>query len=441
MKDTKSIVSHIGRAFQIACFLLSIYYTLLFCIQYGENADSNLTVVKKFNIETKDKYPTVSLCFSGNNFHWFNINHLKLFESYGLSLLQFENMLKGQPTFRYEKNHSLQLYKKIPTLVNDVDLSNFDQLHVKVTDFIKEIKYSYENLEHNDYYPNDQGVAASPESLIKLSYQTPDTICFTRKDEDPLNSIRLHDLITVKTSLLSETRYKDTKFNIFIHYPGQLIRSLDWPVFTTSFNSLGTLLGAAMSNLRRYVLEFKIFGIKTLRKRSDSNTPCKHDTISDDRYLQQQFVKELGCIPIYWKHFFTMEHNLKVCDQQEELKNAYGNISKVRNILKWNTPPCNEMVLQTADFINRRPVIAPKDGAIAFYYSNKMFEEINYSKAVEFQNWLSNVGGFVGIFLGYSLMQMPELFICIIELNIRRKYRLLKGKSVFIQIEQIIEGK
>ena len=212
------------------------------------------------------------------------------------------------------------------------------------------------------------------------------------------------------------------------------MRSLDWPIFTTSFNSLSDILGDVRHD---YVLEFKIFGIKTLRKRPDSNTPCKPDIKNDDRYLQKQLIKELRCIPIYWINFFTLEHHLKICGQ-EELKSAYANISNVRNILNWNVQPCNEMVLQTADFINKKPLITPKDGAIAFDYSNKIFEETQYSKAVEFQNWLSNVGGFVGIFLGYSLMQLPELFIFILELNVLRKYRFLKGKLVLIQFEPTI---
>ena len=98
------------------------------------------------------------------------------------------------------------------------------------------------------------------------------------------------------------------------------------------------------------------------------------------------------------------------------------------------------MVLQTADFLNRKPLVKPKDGAIAFYYTNKMFEEIKYSKAVEFQNWLSNVGGFVGIFLGYSLMQIPELFIFILDIDFQWKYRFMKGKLELIEFKPTING-
>ena len=59
---------------------------------------------------------------------------------------------------------------------------------------------------------------------------------------------------------------------------------------------------------------------------------------------------------------------------------------------------------------------------------NEMYEEIRYYKAMEFENWLSNVGGFVGIFLCYSVMQIPELIMFIMSLNFQLKCKSFKGK-------------
>ena len=61
-----------------------------------------------------------------------------------------------------------------------------------------------------------------------------------------------------------------------------------------------------------------------------------------------------------------MAGRLKVCGNQEKIKSAYANISSVRNILKWNSQPCNEMILQTADFVNRQPLTT------LITYDNKM---------------------------------------------------------------------
>ena len=418
MTDSKVIVSHIGFVFQIGCCLMSLYWTLLFCIQYGENADANLITMKTFNIESEDKYPTFSFCFSGNEFHWYN--GLNIFKSHGLSAMEFEKMLKGQTAIKYERNHTLKLYNKIPTfLKNDESFETFDQLHVNVTDFFADVLFSYKDSEHNEaYLERSNGIS---NSYVHLSYQSPDTICFSRKDDDPLNSIRVQDLITLKMSIIKQ--FKHTKLTIFLHYPGQLMRSFHWPAYSTSFDSL------IKQNLHlESILEFKVLGTKTLRKRTDSNKPCKNDVLNDDRSLQNQLVHELGCIPIYWKKFFVMERHLKLCVNQEKLKNAYANISDMKNFLKRNIQPCNDMVLQTSDFINDEPVIRPEDGAISFQYINEMYEEIRYYKAMEFENWLSNVGGFVGIFLGYSVMQIPELIMFIMSLNFQLKCKSFKGK-------------
>ena len=69
------------------------------------------------------------------------------------------------------------------------------------------------------------------------------------------------------------------------------------------------------------------------------------------------------------------------------------------------------MMVLTIHSVNNNPNPKPKDIAIKFIYTEKVYEEIQYTKAIGFESWLSNVGGFVGIFLGYSMMQFPELLL------------------------------
>ena len=42
-------------------------------------------------------------------------------------------------------------------------------------------------------------------------------------------------------------------------------------------------------------------------------------------------------------------------------------------------------------------------------YAEKFYEEILYVEDFSIQDFISNLGGFIGIFLGYSMMQIPEL--------------------------------
>ena len=55
--------------------------------------------------------------------------------------------------------------------------------------------------------------------------------------------------------------------------------------------------------------------------------------------------------------------------------------------------------------------------------------KIKYEKLMGFEAWLSNVGGFIGIFLGYSMIQVSEFFIQIIGFFMDKRHNLLIGMS------------
>ena len=44
-----------------------------------------------------------------------------------------------------------------------------------------------------------------------------------------------------------------------------------------------------------------------------------------------------------------------------------------------------------------------------FLYKEKYYQEIENVRDFGFETFWSSVGGFVGIFLGYSMLQFPEL--------------------------------
>ena len=72
--------------------------------------------------------------------------------------------------------------------------------------------------------------------------------------------------------------------------------------------------------------------------------------------------------------------------------------------------------------------------AIRFDYKETMYEEIEYSKDFGVESFLSNVGGFVGIFLGYSIMQFPELLAEGLVSFGRLKRRLFTGNKSVVSI-------
>ena len=53
-----------------------------------------------------------------------------------------------------------------------------------------------------------------------------------------------------------------------------------------------------------------------------------------------------------------------------------------------------------------------KGSCMEIVYVEKYYEEIKQLKDFDFQDSISNLGGFIGIFLGYSMMQIPGL-LCV----------------------------
>ena len=91
-----------------------------------------------------------------------------------------------------------------------------------------------------------------------------------------------------------------------------------------------------------------------------------------------------------------------------------------KKLLEERQLPCYEMSLLSIESINNHPSPRPKDISMEFIYTEKTYEEVKYSRMMGFDGWLSNVGGFIGIFLGYSMLQIPGFLQFIMGLIIKK---------------------
>ena len=418
MKKPMIILHRFKIIFQVGCFLTAIYFVTLFSTQYLENTDILNYDTKKFNEEPDNVYPTFSMCFKGAKFHWYH--DLEIFNSYGLNATQYELMLKGKTAFRYDRNDSVRSYKKTPIFLGDGSDVDFSKYHLQtkdlMSDFIQSIHYSAKNslLDTNVSLSRDGN--QTKDLPLHLSFQTADTICFSRESDHNSASFRLNDLITFNSSAVSEsiknedTLLEGTQLGIFVHYPNQLTHSFGKANYSTTFSKLLSML----NGINPRVLEIRISKIKRIKKRIDSNDPCREDIKNYDQYFQMKVIELLNCVPIYFKQAVPNHSNIKECDSKYKLMEAQYIIDNFDKFLDQKDKPCDRMDVVTLSSLNSNPYPKPNDIAIKFVYSEQEYEEIQYKKSIGFESWLSNVGGFVGIFLGCSMMQFPEflLFFC-----------------------------
>ena len=387
--------------------------------------------MRKFNHDENSHYPTYSICFTGARFQWFN--DLELFNLYGLNATQYQRMIKGEKATRYECDNSFKLCNKTQVFFHDNQHINFNTSFLKMTDFVSSLQFVTDNPDYDNIISNPEQLKVNTNPPMLLSYLSADRICFSRNSNDSPKVLRLSDLIIIDSSVIS--LYGEIEMQIFVHYPHQLIRSFEKAKYLTSLSHLMSILNGTSPK----ILEFKLTECKRIRKRHNSKEHCNPRIQNYDEYLIEKtferLMEKVKCIPIYFQATLSNKTNFTICNSSLDLKLAHQIIEDTNTVLNDNDIPCDEMLVLTIDSINNNPNPIPGDIGLKFYYTEKIFEEIQYIRAIPFENWLSNVGGFVGIFLGYSMIQFPEFLICLSNIFDKMKIRNISGMLFSITIK------
>ena len=98
----------------------------------------------------------------------------------------------------------------------------------------------------------------------------------------------------------------------------------------------------------------------------------------------------------------------KRCGSTDKLSEAYD-LSRFGNVklsLEQHDPPCEEMTVSTSVDLQYG-----NDLNMNFQYRTDQYLDIINKRDFGARNLWSSIGGFVGIFLGYSLLQLPEVLV------------------------------
>ena len=367
-------------------------------IRFLENADSTSIEFRPFNLAPKDKYPTFTICYTGYDAHWNKAQ--AIFRTFGLHPSKFGEMLKGEDVFSYEYNYTSRLYKKTPVDIRDYPHLDIQRFSLKISEVLTGLEFGTQ--------PEDNGVSFGSSDFgkrldripLEVGFNTSDTVCFTRSSEEPLDTLRTYDWLSFNKSVLTDERFKNVVLKIFVHYPNQLMRSFHMPAFRS-------ILGETSYSWTK-LLKITIGKVTILRKRAGSNVPCDEDLIDDDAKFQEELMKHIKCTPMYWRERDGDNFPTRRCQSKADLQTADIFIQQYKNILKSYPAPCNQMEVFTK-YDDWEETNDWNDARIVFLYHDSVYEEITNTKSFNLESFVSGVGGFIGIFLGYSILQFPEL--------------------------------
>ena len=196
-------------------------------------------------------------------------------------------------------------------------------------------------------------------------------------------------------------RPPQNEFGIIIHYPQQLSKAdigmYDWK-------------SQENYNPGMFTMKVEIRNTMVVKRRQKYSLPCNERWKLDDDLIYKRMYSKAGCKPSYSKR--QGPGNLKNCTNKHEMKLLYNYMLAVKSSPD-HPPPCQEIEKIIFSYDEFRWLV--DDWILEINEQNdtqNMFEllvnfndgtymEIQNTKSYDTWTLLGNVGGYVGLFLGY----------------------------------------
>lgn len=391
MNFTNTIIKLI---FQATCFILAGYTTVLQFRDYVSNQDVSYVTYKRFNERPQDVYPTFTICLYSASGQLFKRDINFLGEIGKRNDYLYSDMLRGYSTITPN-------FTKV----------KFDEVTI---DFVKDALLWF----HTATKPgkiinlwNYKWNQSSEPSFLYKSYQDPFRLCFSKKIKYAENTILQHDILELNGTKIFETQIK---IRFYFHLKGQLTRQLG--KFTLEFgrNDFDE------NNLNYPINKIHITmnEVEILRKRPNAVIPCNGELHDDDRQYREAVIRIVGCIPSYWDTFEDNKkdsfRNLPKCKYKHQfssIKEYFLPENNVENATKHYLQPCNHMSTEIAVAkYNVAKYGRQKNRLrIELHYNTEIYREYTNKVAYKLGDLWSRIGGLIGIFLGYSLLQVRSI--------------------------------
>ena len=365
--------------------------------RYLDNEDTSSFSTKEFNKSPLDLYPSFTYCFvdhKGGLYDKRNFTELTGFtrEEYQKVLMGEKEVVNNESDIETEK-----VYKM------DADL-----VTLKKNDIFSELDSFF--LNHSEWQRERSRAAYSPDfPRIYKSYQDPIKVCFTRKSVFEDGIVRQSDYLRTKyaKSLANILNIK-TELVLYIHQERQLIRTFqNMPVYSYYLKK-----GAWPVYPINKFLFINIIRVAVLRKRPNAINPCNPNLDNDDKEFRNQAIHLVGCVPPYWIQFQHDPSTFGQCNTTKQLKQMFNMVTNYQTVLENYLPPCNEMSIVPTLSVQGESLWG---NGLKIWYMDKRYEVTTNRRDFGFEMVWSSIGGFTGIFLGFSLMQIPDLAVHLIS--------------------------
>ena len=371
--------------FRILCLTITGILAIYGFWKYNKNQSISLVDFKTYHATEKDIYPSISLCFEGEEIY----DHEKLKKDYAVeNVWDYINYLQGDI---WNDNMAGINYDEVTMNLEKYVL----QVELHVNTVFSDPAYQY------TFNQSTPGVNNKRFYPFFTSFRQALTKCFTFDISEKMPLAVKGKIVKALDVSFENLSSLNMNLGYNIHYPSQLHRAvlLDYEYK----NEIGIMSG----NVKTKILY--IGTVEIIRRRDTSKDPCNADFEKDDANIYSKLVGINDCKPPHW---LNVNHPI-ICNTSEKMKQVYFGDGDFRNprFLNRFDRPCDQVQTLAFNFQeSQRSKNETRDleSTLFFVFKDPEYKEIVHIKSFNLEGLVGNVGGYIGLFLGFAIWNIPD---------------------------------
>lgn len=204
------------------------------------------------------------------------------------------------------------------------------------------------------------------------------------------------------------------EFGVKMHYPGQFLSSKVQKFIWKSRDG----------NSSAYLtMRFRVQKLEVIRHRENGRHSCNKNWQNYDEEIMLEKIKNVGCKPSHW----VISTNAPPCQTQEQIKsfsqfnttNFRVACQSIQKIL-YNYEEYEILEDATDEWINKIDEMFE----VMIEFQDDTYMEVRQLRDYGIQSVIGEIGGVAGLFLGFTLLQIPEIIfnLCLYTKNVIAKW-------------------
>jgi hypothetical protein len=371
---------YIKFVFKVGCIVFTLVLLAKWLERYFLDEDMTIIENREYFMHEEDIFPVMSLCFK-------QTFDDKIFKTFGYNFQgsKYEKYLNGD---YFDKN------------MNNIP---YDRVTTNISDYI---------ISYDVYFKNGSSDLDTKANLAwkppYVSYSWKSWHDFVKCFSFELTDKNVHHiLIHLRRDIFpKQIRPQSGGFAVLFHYPNQILASI---------HSI-TRQWSSRKKRSNYWMDFNIRTMNVVvRRYKQSSNNCIENWKNYDNVVLEQLIEAVGCKAPYQ----NPERTWPTCESEEKMKKVQFPIE----IGPGFTRPCREIEnidYQTldSDFTHARQLEGNKQGkewrtffGVVWRFLNTRFVSTISKKALDLESLIGYMGGYIGMFTGFALAQIPEILI------------------------------